>query len=61
MKIRNCSQYWGFQVKDRVEGAIREDRFCTVTEPRANQILRKHCVCGRIRAKQETFSLCEEA
>lgn len=40
MKIRNCSQYWGFQVKDGVEGAIREDRFCRVTEPRANQILR---------------------
>ena len=47
MKIRNCSQYWGFQVKDGVEGAIRRHGFCGVTEARANQILRKHRVCGR--------------
>lgn len=57
MQIRYCSQHWGFQVKDRAEGAIGEHKLCRVTEARANQILRKRCICRRIRAKLETFGL----
>lgn len=42
------------------EEAIREDIFCRITEPGANQILRKNPLCG-IRAKQEIFSRCKES
>lgn len=42
------------------EGTERGHVFCRVTEPGANQILRKLSLRG-IRVKQETFSCCEEA
>ena len=37
-----------------------EDSFCRVTEPGANEILRKYFIV-EVGAKQETFPRCEEA